>query len=80
MKRRQGSNQRRWHLLAREVGEGIPEGEAAHLPSATGQPGEREGGCGIWDQEGWVRQGELLPWWGRLQMVWVVRRWEVSSW
>lgn len=39
--------------------EGVPGGEAAHLPSAAEQPGES--GCGILYQEGWVRQGELLP-------------------
>lgn len=27
--------------------EGIPEGEAAHLPNATGQSGEREGVVGF---------------------------------
>lgn len=50
--------------------EGIPDREAAHLPSAVEKPGKRERGCEIWDQEGWVRQGLLVPWWGRLQIMW----------
>lgn len=60
-------------------GEGIPDREVAHLPSAVEQPGERESGCEIWDQEGWVRQGQLLPWWGETSDYIMRRRLEVSA-